>query len=118
MTSVACRTLISLFICLITCARMFGSTSTMIVMRESVGIERTRDRQAFDVVSALAEQSGDTHQRAGLVFHKKRNNLLHCIRPAYTSTGCGGPSTISLIAPPAGTIGYTFSNGVTFTFSR
>ena len=36
----------------------------------------------------------------------------------YASTGCGGPSTISLIAPPAGTIGYTFSNGETRTFNR
>ena len=28
-----------------------------------------------------------------------------------SATGCGGPKTISLIAPPAGTIGYTHSSG-------
>ena len=47
-----------------------ASTSTTMVMRDSVGIERARDRQAFDVVAALAEQAGDAHQRAGLVFQQ------------------------------------------------
>ena len=35
--SVACRTLTSLFICLMTCERSCGSTSTTMLMRESVG---------------------------------------------------------------------------------
>jgi hypothetical protein len=37
---------------------------------------------------------------------------------AAASTASGGPSTISLIALPAGTMGYTHSNGVTITFNR
>ena len=107
--SVACSTLTSLLICLITC----GAD-----LRIDVGddrharqrrIERARDRQALNVVVALREQPGDAHQRAGLVLHQNRNDLQHsyslaqCL--ATRVTGCGGPSTISLIAPPAGTIG-------------
>jgi hypothetical protein len=40
--------------------------------------------------------------------------------PGYfdTATGCGGASTISLIALPEGTIGKTFSCGATLMFSR
>ena len=63
-------------------------------------------------------------------YHFSKTWLLHephgCLIEAnagkhvsvYASTGCGGPSTISLMAPPAGTIGYTFSNGDTLMFSK
>ena len=82
------------------------------------GVQRAGHGEALNVVAALGQQAGDAHRAPGL-FSSSREMICSiwksfkctadrpeaCPTRPGTATGCGGPSTISLMAPPAGTIG-------------
>src|SRR5262249_3545060 len=75
LTSVACRTLISLFICLITCTQSFESTSTTMVMRESSG-SSVRATVKLSMSKPLAPSSPVTRSSAPGLF--SINNEITC----------------------------------------
>src|SRR3989442_580471 len=86
------------------------------------GIERLSHRQALDVVTAGREESGHARQDAELVLDEDGDRVLAglapvlhqkpvCDRAAFSRVAVVGFSRImSVLAPPAGTIGNTYSH--------
>ena len=102
--SVACSTLISLFICLITCAPDARFDIDHDGHARERRIERSRDRQAFDVVAARLSRPVTRISAPGLF--SSSSEIICCIEsPLRLPPAAAAASTISLIAPPAGTIG-------------
>src|SRR6185369_15260021 len=92
------------------------------------GIERLADRQALDVVAAGREQPGHPGEHAELVLDQHRDRVLAGLaavaghqKPVCDLAACsrtsrvGGARIMSVLAPPAGTIGNTHSSLSTMT---
>src|SRR5205814_10260110 len=92
------------------------------------GIERLAHRQALDVVAAGREQPGHPRQHAELVLDQHRDRVLAglgavgahqkpvCDFSAFSRVSReGGAKIMSVLAPPAGTMGNTHSSLSTMT---